>query len=220
MKLTDNLFFYPEKGTLDCNTYVIRDEISLIIDPGFTQFLPKLIQDLHQDGIEPQDIEIITNTHLHVDHYCANEAFKEISGAKILAHPLHKKFYDITTIQTAQFFGLQPIAFKEDGYLENSKQNKADWELEFVVSPGHSPDSICFYSKEGKFLICGDVIFNANTGRADLPGSNANELKHSIEELSQLNIEYLLPGHMDIITSTQKVNSNFTFVKENVFGWL
>ncbi len=81
MKLTNNLYFYPEKGMLDCNTYVIRDELSVIIDPGSPQFLPALIQDLHKDDIKPKDIDIITNTHLHVDHCWANEAFKEFSGA-------------------------------------------------------------------------------------------------------------------------------------------
>ncbi len=220
MKLTNNLYFYPEKGMLDCNTYVIRDDLSIIIDPGSTQFLPGLIQDLAKDGIEPKDIDIITNTHLHADHYWANEAFKAISGAKILSHPLHKEFYDITVIRTSEFFGLKAVEFKEDGYLDNSRLNSGDMELEFIRSPGHSPDSICFYCKKGEILVCGDVIFNENTGRVDLPGGNADELKHSIEELSQLEIEYLLPGHMDIVTSTEKVKRNFEFVKTYVFKWL
>ena len=121
MKLTNNLFFYPEKGMLDCNTYVLRDDISIVIDPGSTQFFPGLIQDLYKDGIDPKDIDIITNTHLHIDHYGANEALKEISGAKILVHPLQREFYDITVIRTSQFFGLQGVEFKEDGYLDNGK---------------------------------------------------------------------------------------------------
>jgi len=220
MKLTDNLYFYQEKGMLDCNTYVIKDDLSIIIDPGLTQFLPALIQDLHRDGIEPNDIDITTNTHLHLDHCWANEAFKEISGAKILSHPLHKKFYDITIIETSKFFGLPAEGFKEDGYLDNNKLNTGDLEFEFIPSPGHSPDSICFYNRKDKILICGDVIFNQNTGRVDLPGGNADELKHSIEELSQLEIEYLLPGHMNIIATAEKVKSNFEFIKKNVFRWL
>ena len=220
MKLTDNLYFYPEKGMLDCNTYVITGDLSIIIDPGLTQFLPALTQDLRKDGIEPEDIDIITNTHLHIDHCWANEAFKEISGAKIISHPLHKKFYDIAAVETSRFFGLQPVEFKEDDYLNNNKLNTGDMELEFIPSAGHSPDSICFYCKERKILICGDVIFNKSTGRVDLPGGNADELKQSIERLSQLEIEYLLPGHMDIVTSAEKVKSNFEFVKDHVFPWL
>ena len=220
MKLTNNLYFYPEKGMLDCNTYVIKGDPGVIIDPGLTQFLPALMQDLHRDGIEPNDIDIITNTHLHLDHCWANEAFKEISGAKILCHPLHKKFYDITVIEASKIFGLPPVGFKEDGYLDNERLNSGDMEFELIHSPGHSLDSICFYNKKGKILICGDVIFNQNTGRVDLPGGNAEELKHSIEELSQLEIEYLLPGHMDIIATANKVKSNFEFIKKHVFRWL
>jgi len=220
MKLTNNLYFYPEKGMLDCNTYVIRDDLSIIIDPGSTQFLPALIQDLHKDGIEPKDIDIITNTHLHGDHCWANEAFKKLSGAKIFSHPLHKKFYDITVIGAAKFFGLQPMEFNQDSYLDNNKLNTGDVEFELIHSPGHSPDSICFYCKQEGILICGDVIFNENTGRVDLPGGSADELKQSIEGLSQLKIEYLLPGHMGIMTSAEKVTSNFDFVKKHVLRWL
>ncbi len=220
MKLANNLYFYPEKGILDCNTYVIRDAVSIIIDPGFTEFLPALIKDLGKDGIEPKDIDIITNTHLHGDHCWANESFKEISGAKIISHPLQKKFYDITVIQTSKFFGLQPVEFKEDSSLDNNRLITGDVEFELIPSPGHSPDSICFYCQKEKILICGDVIFNHNTGRVDLPGGNADELKHSIEELSRLEVEYLLPGHMDIVNGVGKVKSNFEFVKHHVFGWL
>jgi len=220
MKLTDNLYFYPEKGMMDCNTYVIRDKLSIIIDPGLSQFLPALIQDLHQDGIDPKDIDVITNTHLHGDHCWANQAFKELSGAKIVSHPLQKKFWEVTVIGTSRFFGLPAVEFNVDSYLDNDRLTTGDVEFELIHSPGHSPDSVCFYSKKEKILICGDVIFNQNTGRVDLPGGNTDELKHSIEGLSQLETEYLLPGHMDIITGAEKVKGNFEFVKKHIFSWL
>jgi glyoxylase-like metal-dependent hydrolase (beta-lactamase superfamily II) len=221
MKLTNNLYFYPEKGMLDCNTYVFTGDLfSIIIDPGYTEFLPALIEDLHKDGIEPGDINAIVNTHLHIDHCWADEAFKKISGAKVLSHPLQKKFRDVSIAETSRFFGLQPIEFKEDGLLEDDKLNTGDLEIEFIPSPGHSPDSVCFYSKESKFLVCGDVIFSRNTGRVDLPGGDADELKQSIERLSRLEIEYLLPGHMNPVTGAKKIKDNFEFVKTHVFSWL
>ena len=219
MKLTNNLYYYPEKGMLDCNTYVIKGTPTIIIDPGSTQFLTALLQEMRQDGIDAKDIEIITNTHLHCDHCSANEALKQLSGAKILSHPLQKKFYNVTIIETAKFFGLPPIEFEANSYIDN-KLDTGDIQLELILSPGHSPDSICFYSQQNKILICGDVIFNQNTGRVDLPGGNADELKHSIDELSQLGIENLLPGHMDIVTGAEKVKSNFEFIKKSVLRWL
>lgn len=220
MKLTENLYFYPEKGMMDCNTYVIKDDVSVIIDPGSVQFLPQLIGDLFKDGIDPKDINIITNTHLHPDHYWANEGFKNISGAEIIIHPLHKKFYDWIITEASNFLGLEGLEFKADSYLDNNKLSTGHMDFELIHSPGHSPESICFYCKSEKILVPGDVIFTQNTGRVDLPGGNAEELKQSIEELSQLEIEYLLPGHMDVVTGTEVVKGNFEFIKKHVFPWL
>jgi len=205
---------------LDCNTYVIKGNPAIIIDPGSPQFLTALVQDLQQDGIETKDIDIITNTHLHADHCGANEAFKQISGAEILSHPLQKQFYDRAVIETARFFGFPPTEFAADSYVDSNKLDTGDMEFEFISSPGHSPDSICLYSQRDKVLICGDVIFAGNVGRADLPGGNADELKRSIEKLSQLEINYLLPGHMDIITTAEEVKDNFEFIKKDAFRWL
>jgi hydroxyacylglutathione hydrolase len=220
MKLTNNLYFYPENGMLDCNTYVIKDDLIVIIDSGSLQFLPQLVGDLVKDGIDPNDIDIITNTHLHPDHCWANEGFKNISGAKIVIHPLHKQFYDVTVTRASSFLGFQGLEFKADSYLDNNKLSTGHMDFELIHSPGHSPESICFYSRKEKILIPGDVIFAQNTGRVDLPGGNAEELKQSIEELSRLEIEYLLPGHMDIVTGAEEVKNNFEFVKKYIFAWL
>lgn len=220
MKLTNNLYFYSEKGIFDCNTYVIKDEVSIIIDPGSPQFLPALIQDLHGDGIEPEDIDVIANTHLHGDHCGADEAFKELTAASIVFHPLQKKFYHTTFIEIAKFFGIQPVGFREDDCFDGSRLDAGEVELRFIHAPGHSPDSICFYSRKDKILICGDVIFDQNTGRVDLPGGDGAGLKQSVESLSKLEVEWLLPGHMGILTGAEKIKDNFEFVQQHVFGWL
>ena len=220
MKLKDNLYFYPERGMMDCNTYVIKDNLTVLIDPGFTPFLVSRIKDLRRDGIKPEEISTILNTHLHGDHCGANEALKEISGAKIVSHPLQKQFYQSSVTETSALFGFRDTGFKADSYIDNNRLKIGKIELEFIPSPGHSPDSVCIYCRQEKFLICGDVIFDENTGRVDLPGGSADELKHSIEELAKLDIEYLLPGHMDIIIGADKIKSNFDYVRQNIFVWL
>ncbi len=220
MKLINNLYFYPEQGMLDCNTYVITGNPGVIIDPGNQAFLSTKISGLQKDGINPGDISIITNTHLHVDHYGANEAFKELSGAKIAIHPVQKENYRLVVIDGAHLFGMPVIEFTEDYCLDGDYLITDAMELEMIQSPGHSPDCVCFYNRRDKVLICGDVVFNMNTGRVDLPGGNVEELKKSIEQLSRLEIEYLLPGHMDIVTGAKKVADNFDFIKNNVFSWL
>jgi hydroxyacylglutathione hydrolase len=220
MKLVKNLYFYPEKGMMDCNTYLIKDKLSILIDPGNSQFLPALLQDLQKDGINPKTINIIMNTHLHGDHCWANEAFKQASGAEILVHKVQKQLGDAAANQAARFFGVPSSQFSEDRVLDEDHLSLGETEIEFIPSPGHSPESICFYCRAEKILICGDVIFNQNTGRVDLPGGSAEQLKQSIERLSKLDVEYLLPGHMDIVTGAENVRRNFEFIKQNVFGYL
>jgi glyoxylase-like metal-dependent hydrolase (beta-lactamase superfamily II) len=220
MKLIDSIFYYPESGMLDANTYIIKDHINIIVDVGSSQFLQNLIANMEKDGIKPPDINLIINTHLHLDHYMANEEFKKLSGAKILAHPLQKKHYDTNVIKVSRTFGISPQEYKEDGLIDNTEFGKGRLKLEIIETPGHSSDGICVYSPVEKFVICSDLIFNKNTGRVDLPGGNVEQLKKSIEIVSNLDIEYLLPGHNDIIKGAMAVKENFKIIRENVLRWL
>ena len=220
MKLTNNLYFYPERGMMDCNTYVITGNPGLIIDPGNPAYLSAKVDTLRKDGIDPADIHIIANTHLHIDHCSSNEAFKKLSRARIALHPVQKENYQLVVIEGARIFGIEPGEFKEDYCLDRDRLSTGEVELDIIEAPGHSPDCVCFYDRQDKILICGDVLFEMSTGRVDLPGGNGDVLKKSIESLSNLDIEYLLPGHMGIVTGTENVVRNFDFIKGNVFPWL
>ncbi len=220
MKLLNNLYFYPEQGVLDSNTYIIKSKPGIIVDPGNAQFLIGKVGAMRQDGINPEDIGIIVNTHLHIDHRTANESFKKLSGAKIALHPVQKQNYQLVVIDADKHLGVEPVMFKEDYLLDEKVLAAGDVKIELILSPGHSPDCVCFYLKKEKVLICGDVIFEMNTGRVDLPGGNAIALKKSIESLAKLDIDYLLPGHMGIIIGKEKVTENFNYIKSNVFPYL
>jgi hydroxyacylglutathione hydrolase len=220
MKLINNLYHYPERGMLDSNTYVITGNPGVIIDPGNPAYLTVKVEGLRQDGIDPESISIIANTHLHIDHCGANKSFKELSNARIAMHPVQKENYQLVVIDGAKLFGMEPGEFTEDYCLEKDRFSAGGLELEFIEAPGHSPDCICFYLRQEKILICGDVLFDHNTGRVDLPGGDGAELKKSIEMLSKLEIEYLLPGHMGVVEGASRVKDNFDFVKDNIFPWL
>ncbi len=216
MKLDDHLYYYPEQGMLDCNTYVIKDERIMIVDVGLDKNLPSLIEGLKGDGIDPSEIDIIANTHLHMDHAWANEAFKEKFSARIEIAPVQKKFYDVGVRETSLFFNIEPIEFKEDGILD-SKVNLGNIQIEVIETPGHSPDSVCFYCPQSKAILCGDLIFNRNTGRPDLPGGDMGQLEQSMEKIAKLDINLLLPGHMSIVEGEKAVKKNFKFIKEFIF---
>jgi glyoxylase-like metal-dependent hydrolase (beta-lactamase superfamily II) len=217
MKLANNLYMYTEQAPLDCNTYVITGSPGIIVDPGGERFLAARLEGLRLDGFDPADIGVIVNTHLHIDHCGANGAFQKLSGAKIALHPVQQQNFQLVVVDGARLFGMQPPEFNCDLLLDNGLLNN---NVQLIPSPGHSPDCVCFYLRKEKVLICGDVLFEMNTGRVDLPGGDAALLKKSIESLSLLDIEYLLPGHMGIIAGADNVAENFSFIRRDVFPWL
>jgi hydroxyacylglutathione hydrolase len=220
MKLINNLFAYPEQGMMDCNTYVLKGSPGIIFDVGNPDFLKSKVELLKRDGISPKDIGIILNTHLHIDHCSSNEAFKALSGAKIALHPAQKHNYQLVFIQGSRDLGDEPPEFKEDYLLEGDTFTSGDIKLEMIPAPGHSPDCVCYYDAANKALFCGDVIFEMNVGRTDFAGGSSEDLKKSIESLSKLDIEYLLPGHMGPVVGKPKVVFNFDYIRKNVFPWL
>lgn len=220
MRIRNGVYLYKEKGTLDANTYVIKDELTVLIDPGLENYLEQRLKEMQDDGIDPKDIDVIAITHLHPDHCGATAALKEISGAKVALHPLQVDYLDIMAEESRKFLGVGIAKkFSADLVLED-RLSLGSTELKILHTPGHSPGSICFYSADTKILICGDLVFEQGVGRTDLPFGNTDELRNSIETISALDTELLLPGHGRIIEGESNVKRNYEFIKAVYFNAL
>ena len=67
--------------------------------------------------------------------------------------------------------------------------------VKIISTPGHAKESKCFLYQD--ILFSGDTIFhNGYVGRTDLPGSEPEKLRPSIEKLEKLNYKILCPGHL------------------------
>lgn len=86
-----------------------------------------------------------------------------------------------------------------------------------IETPGHSPGSICLYMKKEKALIAGDTIFSLGVGRTDLPGGDTELLIASLKKLAKLDIEYLIPGHGDMLKGREAVQKNFDMILSEFF---
>ncbi len=92
--------------------------------------------------------------------------------------------------------------------------------FEIYQTPGHSPGSLSIYWKARKALFTGDVIFYGGIGRTDFAEGNSKLLLQSIERLSQLDTELLLPGHGEIVMGRERVLQNFESIRQNFYGYL
>jgi len=248
MRLVDNLYCYlwSARGN-NCHSYLFADVLRgdrshVLIDPGHVvnelneRCLDRLLSAMEQDDIKAEDVGLIINTHSHPDHCEANQAIVERSRAKggtsgakralIALHEEEAEYQRAMGHRLARLLGRE-AKFEADFYLKEGNLNlgkEAKVSLEILHTPGHSPGSISLYWPANAILITGDVLFYGSVGRTDIPGGDGKLLKESIERLSQLDIEYLLPGHStdlgSIIEGKEKVRQNFAFIRLNYFPFL
>ena len=95
-----------------------------------------------------------------------------------------------------------PVSICADKYLrDGDKFTIADKEIKFILTPGHTQGSGCYYIAEDEVLFSGDTLFHQSRGRTDFPGGSEAAIIRSIKEkLLVLPGETVYPGHMDMTT--------------------
>lgn len=195
------------------NTYVVYDETGegVIIDPGMynKQEEDHLVQFLEKEKITP--VRLI-NTHCHIDHIFG---IKFIAEKYNLGLEIHKDAEQVMEFgpTVAKNYGLvlnhplpKPSNYLDEGDIVEFGQTK----FELLFTPGHSKGSICFYCREDKFVISGDVLFKNSIGRTDLPDSHHETLIKSIKEkLYKLDDDVTVyAGHMEPTTIGHEKRNN------------
>ena len=133
-------------------------------------------------------------THYHPDHCGGSFGNNNVSGVAELLATNPVKIY----AHKLEAAGLKKVTGISDSDMEKvesgDKLKVGDIEVEFLHTPGHTPGSQCFKIKHT--LVSGDTLFIDGCGRVDLPGSNSEDMYHSIQKLAALPDDtLLLPGH-------------------------
>jgi len=222
MKVTDGVYAYLWTNMMEnnCNTYVLEGKEGLIlVDPGLKRYVPDVIDSMKHDGLNPEDIFLIINTHSHPDHLDGDAYFMD-QDVQMTMHEEEAQFLDNIGKEFFRMFGLEPPQYRIDFFSNEGELQAKDITLQVIHSPGHSPGSICLYWPEKEVLVSGDVVFSGSIGRTDFPGGSSSTLKESIEKISGLNVSYLLPGHNELVEGAEEISRNFDFIKRSFFSFL
>jgi glyoxylase-like metal-dependent hydrolase (beta-lactamase superfamily II) len=170
----------------DSNVFVIDDSETVLIDAGtgtngaLTRFIASF------------DIDLVINTHCHIDHVGGNPQDVPIAigenDADDLAEGTEKTIYSVLL---PSFEGCTVAKRLKEGDTVETENYK----LKVLHTPGHTEGSICLYEETKKILFSGDTLFIDGIGRTDLPSGDPSELKRSLERLAALDIEKVYPGH-------------------------
>ena len=183
----------------ETNTYLVWDKIEkvgAVIDPANKAEV--IFKESQRLGFK---IKYIINTHGHADHIGANGKLKELTNAKICIHQFDNDKLTNPELNFSIFFDYYVISPPADKFLEDNEIITIGSEqLKVLHTPGHSPGSICLLG-DG-FLITGDTLFFEGVGRTDLPGSDEDKLRNSIEEKLFIlpDRTKVFPGHGGVTT--------------------
>ena len=193
------------------NTYLLYNEQgkAIIIDTGcyFSAEQETLKNFIKDTGLTP---ERLLNTHCHLDHVFGNKWVHDTWGLEMWLHPDEEQMLKLAPL-SGEKWGLPfdnykgPLHFLNHGDIVKLGED----ELKVLLTPGHSPGSICFYCEKQKILIGGDVLFRESIGRTDLPGGDHATLLKSIRE--QL---FVLPDEV-VVYSGHGVPTTIGYEKRN-----
>ncbi|MBL7767057.1 MAG: MBL fold metallo-hydrolase [Chitinophagaceae bacterium] len=164
------------------NTYILYNEQrqALIIDPGMYE--PSEFQ-IFQQFISQEDLTpiLLLNTHTHLDHLFGNAFVKNQYSVPFAFHQDDKPVFDAATSAGILYNLSFERSPEPDFYLsEKDVVQLGSLEFQILLTPGHSPGSICFYQPDENIVISGDVLFQQSIGRSDLPGGHYETLIRSI----------------------------------------
>ena len=133
-------------------------------------------------------------THYHPDHIGGGMGNRAIAGVTELLAKKPVKIYahreEAAGVRRVTGISESDLAKVDSG----DRLRVGSIEIEFLHTPGHTPGSQCFRVKNT--LVSGDTLFIDGCGRVDLPGSDPEQMYHSLQKLKALPDDtLLLPGH-------------------------
>lgn len=139
----------------------------IVIDTSSSEYRPRIVERLREFGVDPEEVEIVINTHNHIDHRANNDLFPK---ARFISGPLGKG-QDPTKLST----GIQLVG--TPGHTPES------------IS--------VFVEGEKRYAIVGDAIpTHSNFIKWVIPAANYDPdlALRSMERIAAF-AEIIVPGH-------------------------
>lgn len=217
MKLLEDLYVYPWLSSQEnnANTIFIDGDVPTLIDPGHAHLFSYAAQGAARDGISLDASKLIICTHGHPDHM---EAVGRFDPDVIRA--MSRREYEYLQGEGKDLFMMTGCQLPRSPFgllLSEGSLVLGKKRLQVFSTPGHSPGSICLYWEDQKVLLSGDTLFYLGVGRTDLPGGDSRILAESISRLAKLDVEYLVPGHGEVVKGKETIQKNFQMILREFF---
>lgn len=185
MQMGMNTYIYYEKKDI----YESKD--GFIIDVGYS--CESVIDFIEENNI---NVKAILLTHAHADHIGGLSTFKNKFDVPIYSYEDSMDFAKDPKKNLSSEFPGPSLSVTADKYLvDGDILEIGNTTLTVIHTPGHSPESCCFYNENT--LFSGDTIFRESVGRSDFICGDGALLTKSIKEkiFTLPSDTVIYPGH-------------------------
>lgn len=219
------------RPTFDAAYLVVERGRGAFIDSGTTHSLPRFIQAISAAGLEPNDIDWVILTHVHLDHAGgAGQLMKQLPQAKLAVHPRGARHMIDPSVLIAGAAGVYGEAEVLRSYGEIAPV-PADRVVEaadgFVVdlagrallcldTPGHARHHIAIHDDRSRAFFTGDIFglsyreFDSPSGAFIIPTTSPVQFEpeaahHSIDRMLGYTPEAMYLTHYGRVTDVARL---------------
>lgn len=202
---------FIERDWLSSNNILFNcgDAIT-IVDTGYkthADFTKKIVDHAITSHGENAYLARIINTHLHSDHCGGNAVLQQ-------HYPQTKTFIPADCAQAVRDWDTSQLTFDAtaqacdrfsftDLVCDGEKLNLGGYSWQAMATGGHDPTMLVFYCEALRALISADALWENGFGLTfpELNGeSGFIEQRATLDQLAQLKVDVVMPGHGPIFT--------------------
>lgn len=169
-------------GPIYTNAHILyrsEDNSALIIDAPISSE-KFVVQSLAELNIKASALLL---THGHWDHIGGAAALKSLLDLPVYAGQGDHLLYTDPSRMSDYAMGFHINPVEVDHIVTDQEVLEiAGIRIKALAMPGHTPGGLAYYVEEAGCVFTGDQLFFHSVGRADFPGSNADDLEMSIRE--------------------------------------
>ena len=214
VKISDNIsIMFTEQGFTYSNWLLIEDDVHAVVETG-----------LDKDGlmgVDPESIDLILNSHYHIDHTRGNNLFRNaqvaIHESEIIPIISKEEYWYRNSLdewpQLMPEFGLvsnkreifpgcgdgdapldnsRPVMPLHDGQIIDFGRTKA----EVLLTPGHTAGHCCFYFPDEEFIFCSDICLTRVGPWYGEHLADPAALMRSIDRLLEIKPKRIVSAHI------------------------
>ncbi|WP_123536801.1 MBL fold metallo-hydrolase [Halosimplex salinum] len=209
---------YVDTGMYDVaeygSVYIVDDERPALVDTGIGTNYERILDAAAEVGLEPEDIEVLAATHVHLDHAggagflaeaCPNaDVYVHGIGAPHLVDP--ERLWEGTKRavgdQFVHYTEPKPVPESRIVEVENGDSiDLGDHALDVYHAPGHAPHQVVFHDPANDAVFTADAagIYSPDADRLfpTSPPSNFDpeQCQDDVDLLREIDPEVLCYGH-------------------------